>query len=324
MLSPDAVREAALRIAPYACRTPLLESALLNRWLGHELVFKAEGLQKIGAFKFRGALNALLAMKEQGRTPSHVVAFSSGNHAQAVACAGTLLGVRTTVIMPKFVSKVKQQATIGYGAELILTDTRKEAEALAAKMQAEGATFIHPSSDDMVIAGQGTACLEALEDGARPDAIFAACGGGGLVSGAWLAAHGTGAKVFAAEPSMANDAAQSYRLGRIVGFEESPMTIADGARTLRVSELTFHYLRQLDGFFEVEERDIMYWTQWLQHLLKTVVEPTAALAMGAAHQWLAQQTEKKRVLVILSGGNIDAESQRKIWAESYLEQVPGR
>ena len=301
LLLPSSVSEALVRIAPYIHRTPLMMCTLLNQWLGHEVVFKAEGVQKIGAFKIRGALNALLVRQEQRRMPQHIVAFSSGNHAQAVALAGKLLGVRTSVIMPRFVSAIKQQAAVSYGAELILTDTRQEAEALALAMEAQGATFLHPSADNDVIAGQGTACLEALEDAVIPDAIFAACGGGGLLSGTWLAANGfaPGIKVFAAEPKMANDAAQSYRLGRITGFAESPMTIADGARTLQLSELTFQYLRKLDGFFEVEEQAIIYWTQWL-----------------------AQQTEKKRVLVILSGGNVDAQSQRKIWAESYLEQIP--
>ncbi len=325
LLSPDAVKEAGVRIAPHIRRTPLMSSSLLDHWLGHEIVFKVEGFQRIGAFKIRGALNALLALKEQGKTPSHIVAFSSGNHAQAVALAGSLLGVRTTVIMPRFVSAIKQQASISYGAELILTDTRQEAEAMAEQMAAAGATFLHPSADDMVIAGQGTACLEAIEDGAAPDAIFAACGGGGLLSGTWLAAQGFAphAQVFAAEPKMANDAAQSVRSGRIIGFDETPMTIADGARTLHISELTFAYLRELAGFYEVEERDIIYWTQWLQHLLKTVVEPTSAMAMAAAQAWLRTQKGRKRVLVILSGGNVDAVSQRKIWADSYLEDVPG-
>lgn len=325
LLPPDCVREAGMRIAPHIHRTPMMGCQLLNDWLGHDIVFKVEGFQKIGAFKIRGALNALLAMRERGDMPKHIVAFSSGNHAQAVACAGTLLGVKTTVILPKFVSAIKQQATRSYGAELILTDTRQEAEALAAKMAAEGCTFVHPSADEMVIAGQGTACLEALEDAPAPDAIFAACGGGGLLSGAWLAAQlaAPAAKVFGVEPSMANDAAQSYRAGRIIGFDATPMTIADGARTLRLSELAFGYLQQLDGFYEVQEREIVYWTQWLQHLLKVVVEPTAAMAMAGAAQWLRGQEKRRRVLVILSGGNVDAETQRKIWAESYLEQVPG-
>lgn len=323
-LTPDAILEAQARIAPHIHRTPLLESALLNRWLGHEIVFKAEGMQKIGAFKIRGALNALLALKEQGKLPPHVVAFSSGNHAQAAACAGRMLGIRTTVVMPRFVSAVKQQATRAYGAELMLTDTRQEAEAAATKLAGEGAALIHPSADEAVMAGQGTACLEALDDGAQPDAIFAACGGGGLLSGTYLAAQlgAPAARVFAAEPLMANDAARSFREGRIVGFDETPMTVADGARTLHISEATFHFLKKLDGFIEVDEEAIVYWTQWLTHLLKTAVEPTAALPMAAAHQWLKGQKEKKRALVILSGGNLDAATQRRIWRADYLAQPP--
>jgi len=324
-LSPNEVQTAQARIAPYIHRTPLMSCKLLDSWLGHEIVFKVEGFQKIGAFKIRGALNALLTLKEEGRLPERVVAFSSGNHAQAVALAGKMLGIKTTIIMPKFVSKVKQQATRGYGAELILTDTRQEAEALGAEKQKHGAWLLHPSADDMVIAGQGTACLEALEDGAIPDAIFAACGGGGLLSGTWLAAQALApsAQVFGAEPKMGNDAMQSYRSGRIVALPDTPMTIADGARTLSVSERTFHYLRRLAGFYDIEERDIIYWTQWLHHLLKASVEPTAAMAMAAAYEWLKTQKDKKCVLVILSGGNIDAETQRQIWAEDYLGQPPG-
>lgn len=323
-LSPDAVLEAQTRLAPYIHRTPLTKCALLNAWLGHDVIFKVEGFQKIGAFKIRGALNALLMLKEQGRLPREVVAFSSGNHAQAVALAGSMLGVKTTVIMPRFVSAVKQQATRSYGAELILTDTRPQAEELAAEKAAAGAWLLHPSADDMVIAGQGTACLEALQDSPAPDAVFATCGGGGLLAGTWLAAQALApqAKIFAAEPKIANDAAQSYRAGHIVSFDQSPMTIADGARTLHLSERTFHYLRQLAGFYEVEEGDIFYWTQWLQHLLKVSVEPTSAVAMAAAFAWLKTQDARRQVLVILSGGNIDAASQRQIWAQDYLGAPP--
>ena len=205
-----------------------MECALLNRWLGHEVVFKVEAFQKIGAFKIRGALNALLGLKEEGRLPEEVVAFSSGNHAQAVAYAGKLMEIKTTVVMPKFVSAVKQQATIGYGAELILTDTRQETEALGAKLAEQGKHLIHPSADDRVIAGQGTACLEALQDGAKPDAIFATCGGGGLLAGSFLAAKllAPQVQVFGAEPLMANDAARSYRSGKIFAWDSAPMTIA--------------------------------------------------------------------------------------------------
>jgi len=323
-MSPDVVLSAQARIAPHVHRTPLMSCQLLNDWLGHELVFKVECFQRAGAFKIRGALNAMLQLKEEGRLPKHIVAFSSGNHAQAVALAGTMLGVKTTVIMPKFVSKLKQQATRSYGAELILTDTRMEAEELAAEKQAQGAWLLHPSADDMVIAGQGTACLEALQDAQQPDAVFATCGGGGLLSGTWLATKllTPDVQVFGAEPVMANDATQSYRSGKIFSFTESPMTIADGARTLHVSELTMQYLRRLAGFYEVEERDIIYWTQWLTHLLKVNVEPTAAVAMGAAYQWLRTQTEKKRALVILSGGNIGTATYQQIWKENYLDHIP--
>jgi threo-3-hydroxy-L-aspartate ammonia-lyase len=324
LLPPARVAEALARIEPYIHRTPLLMSQHLNAWLGHEFIFKADGFQKIGAFKIRGALNALLVLKEQGRLPQHVVAFSSGNHAQAVALAGSLLGIRTTVIMPSFVSQVKQQATRAYGAELILTNTRPEAEALAMQIQREGAYFLHPSDDDDVIAGQGTACLEAIEDGGMVDAIFAACGGGGWLAGTWLAAQGwsPAAQVVGAEPAMANDAARSLKAGHIVGFDDTPMSIADGARTLRVTPRTFAYLQQLSGMVEVTERDIAYWTQWLQHLLKIAVEPTSALAMAAAHQWLRDKPKGQRVLTLLSGANVDAASQQKIWAENYLEVVP--
>lgn len=323
-LSPDTITQAHKRIAPYIHRTPLMESHVLNSWLGHDIVFKVEGLQKGGAFKIRGALNALLGLKEEGKLPTKVVAFSSGNHAQAVAMAGKMLGVHTTVIMPSFVSKVKQQATISYGAELKLTSTRQEAEALAQRYADEGAYLLHPSADARVIAGQGTACLEALEDGAKPDAIFATCGGGGLLAGTYVAAqhYAPQALVFGSEPLMANDATRSYRSGEIVSFDDTPMTIADGARTLHVSDITFAYLRQLADFYEIAEEDILYWTQWLQHMLKVSVEPTSAVAMAGAFEWLKTQTQGKRVLVILSGGNIDATSYQKIWAKDYLSQVP--
>jgi threonine dehydratase len=322
-LMPSHVFEAQQRIAPYIHRTPLVESQLLNRLLGHEIVFKAEGFQKIGAFKIRGSLNAALALKEKGALPREVVAFSSGNHAQAVALTARMLGISSVIVMPRFVSKIKQQAAIGYGAQLVLTDTRQDAERLAMEKQAQGAWFVHPSDDDMVIAGQGTACLEALQDGAKPNAVFATCGGGGLLSGTWLAAQALGGMpVFAAEPAIANDAAQSCRSGSIVAFDQSPMSIADGARTLHISPRTFHYLRQLAGFYEITERDIIYWTQWLQHLLKISVEPTSATAMAAAAAWLSTQSSPKRVLVILSGGNIDAETQRLIWQDNHLERLP--
>lgn len=323
-LAPESVIEALQRLRDYLPVTPLVGSDLLNTWLGHEIIFKAEGFQRVGAFKIRGALNALLALKEQNQLPKEVVAFSSGNHAQAVALAAQMLDIKATVIMPEFVSKVKQQATRSYGAEVILTRTRREAENRAQEATSRGGYLLHPSANNYVIAGQGTACYEALQDGIAADAIFATCGGGGLLSGTWLAAQllKPRAKIFAAEPAIANDAAESYRSGKIMEFSDTPMTIADGARTLHVSELTFQYLKKLDGFYEISEEQIIYWTQWLQHLLKILVEPTAALAMAAAFEWLKTQTKKQRVLVILSGGNIGAVAHRQIWEKDYLNQPP--
>ncbi|MDH3640121.1 MAG: pyridoxal-phosphate dependent enzyme, partial [Gammaproteobacteria bacterium] len=188
----------------------------------------------------------------------------------------------------------------------------------------KGAFLLHPYDHDLVIAGQGTACYEALATGLKPDAIFATCGGGGWLSGTFLAARLLASEtlVFGAEPKQANDAAQSYRRGEIVHFTTSPETIADGARTLSVSARTFHYLRQLAGFYEIEERDIVYWTQWLTHLLKTTVEPTSAVAMAGAFEWLKHQRDPQSILVMLSGGNIAASAQARVWAADHLATPP--
>jgi threonine dehydratase len=320
-IAPQSIANASARIAPYIHRTPVLHSSLLNRLLGHEVVFKAECLQKTGAFKVRGALNTLLTLKEQGNLPQRVVAFSSGNHAQAVAWAAAQLGVKATIFLPGFVSSIKQQATESYGATVINTVDRKEAEQRCAEAAAQGAYFIHPFDNDLVITGQGTACYEALqEEGVQPDAVFAPCGGGGIMSGTFLATRllKPDAKIFAGEPLQANDAAQSYRAGHIIGFDTSPPTIADGVRTPSITPRTYHYLKQLDGFFDISEEDIICWTQRLSHLLKISCEPTSAVAMAAAAEWLATQSTPQQALVIISGGNIAPETNRKIWEKDYL------
>lgn len=323
-ISPEVIAEAHQRILPYIKRTPLLRPSLLDSMLGHEVIFKVEGLQKIGAFKIRGALNALLKLQEQGKSPKEVVTFSSGNHAQAVAVASKHIGAKATIYMTKDSSAIKQQATRSYGAEVVLTDTRIEAEALTAEKAANGAFFLHPYDHDDIIAGQGTACYEALQDGANPTAIFATCGGGGWLSGTYLATQllAPNIPVFAGEPLNGNDASKSYHDGKIFKFKTPPKTIADGARTMAVSPRTFHYLQKLKGFYEVDENEIIYWTQWLMHLLKVSVEPTSAVAMGAAFKWLQTQSIKQRVLVLLSGGNIDPGTYRNIWERSYLDEPP--
>lgn len=325
MLPPEVVPQAHARIEPHIRRTPLLRSGLLERWLGHELWFKAECFQRIGAFKARGAMNTVLALEERGERPTEIVTVSSGNHAQAVAWAGRERGIPVTVFLPAASSPIKRQAAAHYGARIELTATRQEADAAVKESAARGAYLLHPYDNDFVIAGQGTACLEALQE-IRPTAVFAPCGGGGLLSGTRLAVEhlAPGTPVFAGEPTLANDATRSYRSGAIVSLTDTPPTIADGVRTLSVSARTFAHLETLAGFFEVSEEDILYWTQWLTHLLKCVVEPTAAVAMGAAAQWLAGQRSKQRVLVILSGGNVAPETQREIWATSRLDRLPAR
>ncbi len=323
-IPPNEVVDALRRIAPYIHRTPVLTSNLLNEWLGHEIHFKAEMFQKTGAFKARGALNALLKLKEENALPKKVAAFSSGNHSQGVAWACKTLGVEAKIFLPKTVSDLKKQATKSYGAEVVEVATRQEAEALSIKAMNEGLALIPPFDNDNVIAGQGTACLEALEDGVEPDAIFVPCGGGGLTSGTLLASQykNLQTKVFAVEPEIANDAARSYKSGTIFRWPEQPATICDGARTLGIAERTFYYLKQTSGVLEANEEEIIYWTQWIAHLLKVTCEPTSAMAMAGAYKWLKEQKEKKKILVILSGGNISEDTQRKIWEKNHLLSKP--
>ncbi len=324
-LTPDDVLAAEHRIAPYIHRTPLLSSSLLDDWLGHRIIFKAEGLQKIGAFKMRGAINTLLALKEQGRLPQKIVAYSSGNHAQAVAYAASRLGAEATIMMARYVAPIKRQAAAHYGAQVHLEETRADAIAAAHALQDKGYFLLPPYDHDDVIAGQGTACLEALQDSPeKPDAVFATCSGGGLVAGTWIAAQISREPiaVYGAEPLNANDAARSFREGRIISFEKEPETVADGARALCMTPRTFQYIRRLDGMVEAPEKDIIYWTQWLTHLLKTLVEPTAATAMASAARWLKTQPKGCTVLVILSGGNVDPAARRDIWGKSLLETTP--
>jgi threo-3-hydroxy-L-aspartate ammonia-lyase len=321
-LSPSVVTTAYNRIKSHINNTPLLESSILNETFGAKLYFKFEGMQKIGAFKTRGAMNTLLHLNEQGNLPKEVVTFSSGNHAQAVAWSARKLGVKATIIIPSTASPVKIAATRSYGADVIITEDRNEAEELAYE-KSKTAFLLPPYDHDDVIAGQGTAALEAWMMKSDYDAVFAPCGGGGLISGTYLATRlfSDQAKVFACEPLIANDAAESYRTGVIKRFAKSPMTIADGTRTVSISERTFQYIKKLDGFYEISEEQIIYWTQWLTHLLKINLEPTCALAMAGAYQYLREGGVGK-LLVIISGGNIDPLSYQKIWEKSYLDKLP--
>ncbi len=319
IINPAEIANTYERIKNYIHKTPIITSSLLNNKLGHQIYFKAEMLQKTGAFKIRGAMNKLLTLKENNQLPKAVSAFSSGNHAQGLALAANILGIKSIIFFPENVSPIKLQATKAYGAEVIMVKTRKEAEEKAALMEKDDIKFIHAYSDDDIILGQGTACFEAIrqikEDySAELDAIFVPCGGGGLTSGTFLAKSllSQKTKLFAAEPLLANDATTSYKTGKIFKFNDTPQTIADGVRTLAISERTFYYLKQLDDFIEISEEEIINWTYLLIHTLKLVTEPTSALAMAAAYKWLQTQPTPQKILIILSGGNIDPTTTKYI------------
>ncbi|MBN9286855.1 MAG: serine/threonine dehydratase [Gammaproteobacteria bacterium 39-13] len=324
-ISPSSIKIAYNRIQAYVNTTPILQSSLLNEILSSHLYFKFEGAQKVGAFKARGAINTLLSLKEMNHLPKEIVAYSSGNHAQAVAWAAQKLGIKATIIVPKFASEVKIAATRGYGANIILTQERQEAEDLSLQKAKEKGCFLLPPYDhDDVIIGQGTSAFEAWQNNIKYDAVFAPCGGGGLLSGTYLATRffSDSAQVFAAEPSTANDASRSYHEGKICRFSTTPQTIADGARTLGVSERTFHYIKQLDGFYEITEDEIIYWSQWLMHLMKVTLEPTAALGMAAAYKWINEGNEGKSILIIISGANLDPKTYLQVWQNNYLNKLP--
>ncbi len=320
------IQKAQNRIGKYVHRTPILSSSLLNAWLGHEIFFKAENFQKIGAFKARGACNTLAWLIEQGEIPKKIVANSSGNHAQAVAYAARQFEIPVTIFMPDYSSKVKIQATRSYGAEVVLSKTRDITDQKVREAAAEqGVYWIPPYNHEQVICGQGTAVNEALSELDNIDAVFAPCGGGGLLSGSLLATRGLSpsTQVMGVEPLNANDAAESLRKGSIQRLSGPPDTLADGAMTMAVGDITFEYLKQLDDFYEIEEKYIVYWTQWLTHLLKCRLEPTCAMTMEAVWRWLRTKDSKQRVLMVISGGNMDQATTLKIWEEDWLDVLPG-
>ena len=324
-LDIEAITGAKRRISPYINQTPIVSSNLLNQWIGHKIYFKAECLQKVGAFKARGACNAIASLVEQGMAPRKIVANSSGNHAQAISWAASCFGIPSTIYMPANVSTVKAQATAGYGAEVVLCETRAIAdERVKEAANEEGCFWIPPYNHEHVIAGQGTAAYEALSELNNVDAVFAPCGGGGLLSGSYISTKSLtpNAKVIGAEPLNANDAVESVRRGKIQSLSKPPETLADGAMTLSVGDITFEYLQQLDEFYEIKEQAIVYWTQWLNHLLKVRVEPTSAMSMDAVCRWLSTQKSEKSVLVVLSGGNIAQQTAAKIWQQDYLHEIP--
>jgi threonine dehydratase len=309
------------RIKDHIIKTPILQSDILDNFLGHNFFFKVDALQKTGAFKIRAVFNHLLALKEQQSLPAKIVGYSTGNHGIALAYACKQLGISCRIYLPESTAYLKAQIAKSFSAEVIYTPNRLEAE-LKAKADAQnGFYFLHPSDSDLSIAGSGTMCMEALEQlSLAPDAIFASCGGGGLLSGSYLAKEllSPASLLFGCEPANANDAFLSRQIGQLFGFETTPQTIADGLIALKLSERTFAYIQKLDAMFLAEEEEIRYWTIWLSYLLKITVEPSCAINMAGAMQWLKNKKEPQKILILISGGNVDHNFFSFAWREASL------
>ena len=298
---------AAERLRGRAHRTPVLRSATADARSGASLFFKCENFQRMGAFKFRGAFNAIAKLAPAQRRAG-VIAFSSGNHAQAIALAARELGVRATIVMPSDAPAAKLAATREYGGEIVAYDRFAEArEALTRRLAAERAlTLIPPYDHADVIAGQGTAALELFEDVGALDALFVCLGGGGLLSGCALAASALapGCAVYGVEPEAGDDGRQSLRAGRIVTIDV-PKTIADGAMTTHLGELTFPIIRErVRDILTVTDDQLVAVIRFFAERMKMVVEPTGCLAAAGAFA-SAPQWAGRRVGVIVSGGNVD-------------------
>ena len=297
------------KIAPYIHRTPVLSSELINEIAGCEVFFKCENFQKMGAFKMRGATNAILNLTEEQRSKG-VVTHSSGNFAQAISLAARSLGVKAFIVMPSSAPKVKIEAVKGYGGIVsICPPTLKDREESAKAIENEkGATFLHPSNDDDVIYGQGTAAIELLDEYPNLDAIFTPVGGGGLLGGTALATSlfAPKCKVYAGEPEEADDAYRSLKSGKIE-TNETANTIADGLKT-QLGDRNFPIIQEhVKDIFLVSESEILDALKFIWTRMKIIVEPSSAVAFAA----LLKQKESfknQKVGIIISGGNVDLDN----------------
>lgn len=298
---------AAGRIAGHAHRTPVITSRTVDAEFGAQVYFKCENLQRMGAFKFRGAYNALSQFDAQQRRAG-VVAFSSGNHAQAIALSAQLLGIPATIIMPQDAPAAKIAATRGYGGNVVLYDRyTQDREQIGRDLaQQQGMTLIPPYDHAHVIAGQGTAAKELFEEVGELDAFFVCLGGGGLLAGSALAtrALSPACKLYGVEPEAGNDGQQSFRSGQIVHID-TPKTIADGAQTQHLGSITFPIIRRdVDDVLTVSDAQLVERMGFAASRMKLVIEPTGCLGFAAALQ-MKEQLRGKRVGILISGGNVD-------------------
>ncbi len=302
----ESIREAYERIKPYIHRTPVLTSSSLNGIAGAQIFFKCENFQKIGAFKIRGGMNAVLALPESERQ-NGIATHSSGNHAQAIAFAARQVGVKAYIVMPRTAPEIKKTAVAGYGAEIILCEPTLQSreDALREVVERTGAAFIHPYNDYRVIAGQATCALELLENVPDLDLVMAPVGGGGLLSGTALAVHHISprTKVIAGEPAGADDAFRSLRAGSLQ-TNDSTRTIADGLLT-SLGDKTFPLIRQyVEEIITVTDEQIIAAMRLIWERMKIIIEPSCAVPFAA----LLKDKEKfngKRTGIILTGGNVD-------------------
>ena len=294
------------RLRGHAHRTPALSSATVDALCGAKVFFKPENLQRMGAFKFRGAYNALSQLSADEKKRG-VVAFSSGNHAQAVALAGRLLGVPRVIVMPVDAPKVKVEATRGYGAEVVLYEKNQDREELAKRISSErGLTLIPPYDHPHIVAGQGTAAKELIEDAGPLDLLLVPCGGGGLLSGCAIASKhlNPACRVIGVEPAAGDDATRSFRTKTLQSVKD-PDTIADGARTPSLGKVTYPLvMRYVDDMLTVTDAELLKTMFFLWERMKIVVEPTGALAACALLE-KKLDAKGKRVGIVLSGGNAD-------------------
>ena len=300
------INEAAERINPYAHRTPVLQSSWFNDQTGAELLFKCENFQKVGAFKFRGACNAIMNLPERAGKKG-IITHSSGNHAQAVALAARMNGYKATIVMPKNSPSVKVNAVREYGAEIVFCENTIESreETVQNIIQKTGAAFIHPYNHPDVIAGQGTSAKELLEEISGLDMIMAPVGGGGLMSGTLLSAKTINPKikVFGAEPELADDAWRSLKSGKIEPVLRTD-TIADGLRT-SLGSLTFQIIQtHIDDIVTVSEASIIRDMRNVWERMKIIIEPSCAVPVSALMDGKIS-VQGKKVGIILTGGNVD-------------------
>ncbi|MCA7950652.1 threo-3-hydroxy-L-aspartate ammonia-lyase [Burkholderia seminalis] len=306
----DDVAAAAARLEGHAHRTPVMTSRTIDEALGAQVFFKCENLQRMGAFKFRGAFNALSRFNAEQRRHG-VVAFSSGNHAQAIALSARILGIPATIVMPQDAPAAKMAATRGYGGNVVTYDRYTEDREQIGRDLAErhGLTLVPPYDHPDVIAGQGTAAKELFDEVGPLDAVFAPLGGGGLLSGTALSTRALSphAKLYGVEPEAGNDGQQSFRSGAIVRID-TPRTIADGAQTQYLGNLTFPILRRdVDDILTATDAELIDCMRFFATRMKIVVEPTGCLAFAAVRR-MRDTLQGKRVGVVISGGNVDLEN----------------